>query len=427
MVSTSAGMHDAARGEERPPVVAPTAPTEREPVLDVLRGVALLGILLINIEYLRGSDFFAAFVGEAPATTTADRITEFGMGWLAAGKFLSMFAILFGVGAAMIAERAVRAGRSPRRLLARRYGLLVCLGLAHMVLLFPGDILFLYGLTGLVLLAFVRVHAKTAVRWAVGLIVVMMTLWAAGTAVMAFAPAPPVDHPSVVAQQEFFADQQEQAVAAFTEGSYLEVIGANAFQSLIMQTGQLFMLPWVLGLFLLGFAVGKAGVIADLAAHRPLLQRVAAVGLGVGLPANLVLGSVGPLWGGATLQQGADDPGLLVLVAIVQMVGAPLLAAGYLAGVALITLRLGAPRRLAGVGRMALTAYLAQSVLALVVFAGFGLYDALGSAQGLLIVAGIWALLLVLCPVWMRHFRYGPVEWLWRTATYGRRQPMRAG
>jgi uncharacterized protein len=79
------------------------------------------------------------------------------MGWLAAGKFLSMFAILFGIGAAMITERAVRVGRSPRRLLTRRYGLLVGLGLAHMVLLFPGDILFLYGVAGLVLLAFVGV------------------------------------------------------------------------------------------------------------------------------------------------------------------------------------------------------------------------------------------------------------------------------
>jgi uncharacterized protein len=414
------------RGEQRPAAIAPTAPTQREPVLDVLRGIALLGILLINIEYMRASNFYAAFVGEPQSTTIADRIAQFGMGWLAAGKFLSMFAILFGVGAALIAERAVRAGRSPRRLLARRYGLLVGLGLAHMVLLFPGDILFLYGLAGLALLAFVRVRAKTAVRWAAGLVVVMTLLWAVGTALMASTPAPPADHPGVVTQQEFFADQRDQAIAAYTEGSYLDVVGAHAFQSLIMQTGQLVMLPWVLGLFLLGFAVGRAGVVTDLVAHRPLLRRVAAVGLGVGLPANLVLGPVGPLWGGATLQQGVDNPGMLVVVAVVQLLGAPLLAVGYLAGAALLALRFGASRRLAGIGRMALTAYLAQSVLTLVVFAGFGLYDALGSAAGLLVVVGIWALLLVVCPVWVRHFRYGPVEWLWRTATYGQRQPMRA-
>ncbi len=426
MASTPHHVGDHVPGDEHPAAITPTAPSQREPVLDVLRGIALLGILLINIEYMRAANFYEAFVGGAPATTSvADRITEFGMGWLAAGKFLSMFAILFGIGAAMIAERAARAGRSPRRLLARRYGLLVGLGLVHMVLLFPGDILFFYGLAGLALLAFVGVHAKTALRWAVGLIVAMALLFAAGTALTAFAPAPPADHPGVVEQQEFFAGLQDQAVAAYTEGSYLDVVGANAAQSMILQIGQLAMLPWVLGLFLLGFAVSKAGVVADLAAHRPLLRRVAAVGLGLGLPVNLVLGPVGPMWGGATLEQGADDPGMLVIVAVVQLLGVPLLAAGYLAGAALLTLRFGASRRLAGVGRMALTAYLGQSVLALIVFGGFGLYGTLGSAQGLLVVVGIWVVLLVVCPVWMRHFRYGPVEWLWRTATYGQRQPMR--
>lgn len=426
-MSQAGGMQDAGRGKARPAgAVAPTAPSRREPVLDVMRGVALLGILLINIEYMRGSGFYASLLGEASAATAADEVAQFATGWLAAGKFLSMFAILFGVGAAMIAGRAARAGRSPRRLLARRYGLLVGLGLAHMVLLFPGDILFLYGLAGLVLLAFVGVRARTALRWGVGLVVAMALLWAAGTALTAFSPAPPADDPAVVDQQAFFADLQAQAVAAHTEGSYLDVVGANAMESLVLQTGQLVLLPWVLGLFLLGLAVGRAGVVTDLGAHRPLLRRVAGWGLGLGLPVNLVLGPVGPLWGGATMQQGAEDPGVLVVVALVQLLGAPLLASGYLAGVALLALRVGAPQRLAAVGRMALSAYLAQSALALVVFAGFGLYETLGSAAALLVVAGIWALLLVACPLWLRRFRYGPVEWLWRTATYGQRQPLRA-
>ena len=426
MASTPTHMPDGPSAGEDPVAVAPTAPTEREPVLDVLRGVALLGILLINIEYMRSAGFYDAFVGVEPSTTLADRIAQFGMGWLAAGKFLSMFAILFGVGAALIADRALRAGRSPRRLLARRYGLLVAFGLVHMVLLFPGDILFLYGLTGLALLPFVRRPARSVLRWGVGLVVTMTLLWAALTAAIAFAPAPPADHEGVVAQQEMFEGFQDQAVAAYTEGTYLDVIGANAVQSAVLQVGQIVMLPWILGLFLLGFAATRSGMVTDLAANRPMLRRLATVGLGVGLPVNLLLGPVGPLWGGATLEQGVDNPGMLVIIAAVQLLGAPLLAVGYLAGAALLTLRFGVPRRLAATGRMALTAYLSQSVLALVVFAGFGLYGTLGSAQALLVVAGIWVALLVACPVWMRHFRYGPVEWLWRTATYRQRQPMRA-
>lgn len=426
-MADAVGGQDARGGEASPHgAVGPTAPGQREPVLDLLRGIALLGILLINIEYMRTSSFYSAFVGEPAASTTAtDAVVQFGMGWLAAGKFLSMFALLFGIGAAIIAERAVRAGRSPRRLLARRYGLLVLLGLAHMVLLFPGDILFLYGLTGLALLAFVGVRSRTALRWGVGLVTVMALLFGALTGLAAFAPELPEDDPAVAAQQAFFADLEEQAVSAHTEGSYRDVVVANAIESALLQSGQLVLLPWVLGLFLLGFAVGKAGVLGDLAAQRPLLRRVAGWGLGLGLPVNLLLGPVGPLWGGATLQQGVENPELLVVVAVVQLLGAPLLASGYLAGAALLALRFGAPRRLAAVGRMALSAYLAQSVLALIVFAGFGLYGTLGSAEALAVVVAIWALLLLICPWWLRRFRYGPVEWLWRSATYGARQPLR--
>ena len=405
--------------------VAPTTATQREPVLDVLRGFAMLGILLINIEYMRGSDFYLAFIADTAPAGLADRITQFGMGWLAAGKFIASFAILFGIGAALMAGRALRAGRSPRRLLARRYGLLVGFGLAHMILLFPGDILFLYGLTGLVLLAFVHVRARTAVWWAAGLLAVSTVFFVAATAGTAFAPEPDHDDPAVAANIELFLDQQEQAVAAYTDGSYVEVIGAHAAQAGIMQVGQLIMLPWVLALFLLGVAVVRAGVVDDLAGHRRLLRRAALVGLAVGLPANLLLGRLGPLWGGATLQPGAESPGLLMVAAAVQLLGAPLLAIGYLAAVALLALRFGASRRLAAVGRMALSAYLLQSLLALLVFAGLGWYDRLGSTQALVVVLGIWAVLLLACPAWMRRFRFGPAEWLWRSLTYGVRQPLR--
>ena len=406
--------------------VAPTAASQREPVLDVLRGFAMLGILLINIEYMRGSDFYLAFINDATPSGLADRITQFGMGWLAAGKFVASFAILFGIGAALMVARTIRAGRSPRRLLARRYGLLIGFGLAHMILLFPGDILFLYGLTGLVLLAFVRVQARTALWWAAGLLAISTLFFVAATAGTAFAPEPDPTDPAVAAQQELFLGQQEQAIAAYTQGTYIEVVAVHAAQAGIMQVGQLVMLPWVLALFLIGMAVVRAGVLDDLTGHRRLLRRAALVGLGVGLPINLLLGQLGPLWGGATLQPAAESPGLLMTAAAVQLLGAPLLACGYLAAVALLSLRFGASRRLAGIGRMALSAYLLQSVLALLVFAGFGWYDRLGSAQALVVVLGIWAVLLVACPAWMRRFRFGPAEWLWRSLTYGRRQPLRA-
>lgn len=115
---------------------------------------------------------------------------------------------------------------------------------------------------------------------------------------------------------------------------------------------------------------------------------------------------------------------------IAQIVGAPVLAVGYLSLLTLISLRfaprLGLLRPLAATGRMALSAYLLQSVLALIVFAGLGRYDRMTATSAMGVVAGIWLVVLVVCPLWLRWFRFGPVEWLWRSWTYRRWQPLRA-
>jgi uncharacterized protein len=415
-------------------VVGPTVGTTREPVLDALRGGALLGILLVNIHLLRGPDIWRIIAGETVQPTgTADRVAAALTGWLVAGKFISSFALLFGVGAALIAGRAAAAGRSPRPLLARRYGWLMLFGVTHMVLLFPGDILFLYGLAGLLLLLFLDARPATLVAWAASLVGAMSalaallavggaTLGGAGaTTGSTSAGAPPAG--SVAA---FVADRADQAAEAFATGSYLDVVAANAWQALFVQSSQLFTLPWILALFLVGYLVGRAGWIADLSQQRPALRRIALVGLAVGLPLNLPLLASGPLGSdGPFADAVATGPLLALAVTVAQFVGAPVLAAGYLAAAALLFLRTGAPRPLAAVGRMALTGYLLHSLLALVAFAGFGLYGRTSVAGSLLVVVGIWTLLLVACPLWLRSFRFGPAEWLWRTLTYGRAPPFR--
>ena len=162
----------------------------------------------------------------------------------------------------------------------------------------------------------------------------------------------------------------------------------------------------------------------DLRAHRGLLRGGAWFGLGAGLPLNIGQGLAGPLanWGPPP----ASEPLWVTQWALVgDLIGEPVLALGYLCTLALVCLRRGAIPPLAAVGRMALTAYLAQSALALCVFGGLRYYDQLSAATALLVVFGIWALLLVACPLWLRAYRLGPVEWLWRSLTYGRVQPMR--
>lgn len=418
--------------ELRPPAapqrdrqIGPTASGERETIVDVLRGVALLGILLVNVAAMRGSDVWVLLAGDLPeATAGVDRAVNAAVSWLVAGKFLSSFAILFGVGAGLIVARALAAGRPPRRLLAKRYAWLLLFGLAHMLLLFPGDILFVYGITGLFLLAFVNVTPRTALRWSLGLLAAFTAfamLTSGGGAELDDAP----DDPSAEEFAAFVAERGEHAVEAFTAGSYADMIVANGWQSVFVQTGQLMGLPLLLGLFLLGFAIARAGIATHLVEHKPLLRRAAVIGLGVGLPLNAMLAMIDT----ATLVTGGAAQVVttttLSAVTFVRLIGAPLLAIGYLAALALLCLRVGSSRRLAAVGRVALSAYLLQSLLALSVFAGFRLYDQLSTTASMLVVLGIWAVLLVVCPWWLTRFRFGPAEWLWRSLTYGARQPMR--
>jgi len=398
----------------------PTTKGEREPILDVLRGFALLGILFVNIEFMRGGDLYGALFGlavEAPPTP-ADQATSFLVGWLISGKFVSAFSIMFGIGAALIARRALDAGRSPRGLLARRYAWLMGFGLAHMLLLFPGDVLLVYGITGMVLLAFITKPPATLLRWSGGLLLVTTLVYvlvavAAGAAVMDPSPGDPFTG--------FALDQQERALEVYAEGSYGQLIGVNAVLALLIQSGQLSLLPWFLALFLFGFVLGRSGLVHDLRGRQDLLRRAAAVGLGVGLPVNLVMGWLGPLGVGTP----ATPRWVEVAGAAAQLGGAPVLAVGYLSTLTLICLRWGPIRPLAAVGRMALSAYLLQSLLALVVFFGLGLYGQLGATEALTVVAGIWVAVIVVGMLWMGRFRFGPAEWLWRSLTYGRPQPLR--
>lgn len=403
-------------------VVRPVPRSQRIVTLDVLRGFALLGILLVNIELFRGPVLWDAIAGEWTEHTGIDAVVQFAVGWLASGKFLSSFAILFGVGAAIIGGRAVQAGRSPRGLLARRYAWLIVFGLVHMFALFSGDILFLYGLAGLALVPFVFTKPRTMLWWSGGILAAYLLVTVGFTALSALAPQPTTEDPFTRGFTEFAEERREQTVIAYTRGGPVAQIGARAWEVVFTQGGQLFSLPWVVALFLFGFAVGKHGFVAALSDRSRQLRRAAVIGLGIGLPLNLPLGAAGIL--GASLGvPGETSSLLLVSMAPAQIVGAPLLAVGYLSALALACRSAAVRRRLApleAAGRMALSGYVLQSVLATGFFAWLGYYDRLGTAQALVVVVAIWIVVLAVCSVWQRHAERGPLELLWRRLTYGR-------
>lgn len=403
------------------PTARPVAPGQRVYTLDVLRGFALLGILLVNVELFRGPLAWDAMLGRAPATAGGERAVQFLVGWLVSGKFLSSFALLFGVGAAVISTRALRAGRSPHALLARRYAWLMVFGVAHMVLLFSGDILFAYGLAGLLLLPFLLVRPRTALWWAGGIVgaLVLMTLL---VPLVAASLPDPGDAPSSPVAG-IIEQRRDLAVEAYTTGGPVDQIRARAWEALFVQAGTLLALPRVFAMFLLGFALGRLGIVTSLDAWLPRLRTAAVVGVSVGLVLNLPAGFAGPVSTSTAAGGLGQQAWALPVREIARILGEPLLAIGYLSSLAVLCQRpivASALRPLADAGRMALTGYLLQSVLATGYFVWLSQYGRLSAVDALVVVVAIWIVMLASCVLWQARFPRGPLEALWRRLTYGR-------
>ena len=397
----------------------PTARHKREPILDVLRGVAVLGILLVNIHLMRGPVMLEGLAGLGPTLTGADQVVNFVVGWFASGKFLSMFALMFGIGAGIMVQRAHAKGHAPASVLLRRYAWLIAFGAVHMVLLFPGDILAVYGVSGMILLAFVHIKTRTMLWWGAGLIVATSLVVAASGIAEAMMGA--LDGEDLLAST--LGGLPDAAVSGYTEGGITGYVVTNIWQAALVQSSQLLMAGWILGLFLIGFAVTRLGWIADLSAHTRQLRKVALVGLSVGIPLNLTNAMVGPLQ--TSIADGSGGYGAALAGAFGATVAAPVLAAGYLAAIALLCLKFGANRTLAATGQMALSAYLLQSLIAAIIFAGFSSYGQLSVTTSLIVVGSIWIAVLAFSRLWMSTFLMGPAEWLWRRLSYSEHPSMR--
>ena len=394
--------------------MGPAEPATREPTLDAMRGFAVLGIMVVNIHFLLAAGSVPPFGGldGGDGTSPHNRLIVLLTTWLAMGKFMPALAMLFGAGAAVLADRAAGRGVEPQALLRRRYRWLAAIGLVHMVFLFPGDILFAYGIAGLVLVRSLHLSPRSMLKRAAVLLAVGTTLFATLLGSLTWVMRQP-DLADSIAQQE------ARAAAVYGSGTYFDIVRLHAADTPGMIAMGALMLPWTLSLFLAGAAVARTGFVTTPAAFSTALRRAATIGLGAGLPLNLAVALV-------TTSSG-ESPGIgatLLASGLVSVAG-PLLATGYLASLALFCIRRGPNAPLVGVGRMALTAYLFQSVVMLVAVAGARLHGRLDAAGSLLIVAATWAVLLAGCPLWLRRFRFGPAEWLWRSLTYRRREPTR--
>lgn len=409
--------------------LTPTRGEERALQLDVLRGFALFGILLMNIEGFVGP-LNIALTGLDPAFAGADRWMDAAIYILVQGKFFTLFSLLFGAGFALLLQRAAARGPGGSWMYLRRLLILLGIGLVHALYIWSGDILVTYALLGIVLLLFFRnTPASRLPKWGVFfyLIPTMLTfLFAALGWVSQFDPSAAAGWEQGLqsARDDFVADVEAQRAAYGTAGSFAAA-NAQRFADFTMMMSYLVLFgAMVLGMFLIGAGLLRSGALLEPSAHLPLFRRLRTWGLAVGLPLALI-----SFWMMPTVDFGRMD---FIAASAQSMMGIAglLLCLGYLASIVLALQQPVWRARLAWLapaGRMALSNYLLQSIVCVGIFYGYGLgyFEQLPRAWQPLFVLALFAVQVQLSHWWLARFRFGPAEWLWRSLTYLKPQPMR--
>ena len=400
------------------PDALPTAGSERHDVLDALRGFALFGIFLANIRYFSGWEFTAPSLrGELAGSSYVT--WDFLHLAIIDGKFYTLFAFLFGLGFALQLERLDARGAAAASIFRRRTAILLCFGLLHLFIFWVGDILTPYALLGFVLLAVRKWHDQTLLMVA-GLaffvpIFGYLLFWALGLSPslglydVSYALMPPgAQDPMVDLRLTEWDDRLQSSLA----------LG-------ILRFGHLFdswRWPKLLAIMLIGLWAGRRLVRDELLQNKRFLFKVLMIGAVSGGIAGPIMAHLGGL--------GFDRPhSLQGLFAVIAYTFAVIpLGLAYAAGFVLLWHK-AAPvlKVLAAPGRMALTNYLCQTLIGLTVFYGIGLNQAgLWSIQNLLLfAASVYIAQTLFSHLWLRSFRFGPAEWVWRTLTYGKAPGLR--
>jgi uncharacterized protein len=436
------------------PQAAPVAEAQRLRLLDALRGVALLGILLMNIPGFAMPNYFSESFRSDPTNVNfwvSNVITV-----LFEGKMRALFGMVFGAGVLLFVTKKEQTGKPVTWLFYRRMLWLVVFGLIHAhLILWIGDILYLYGICGMLVYLFRNVNPKYLV---LGVPLVALVDFTSGTMLYQYVRQKRIAYVDAKAAADAGRPLSEQQTAALADWRYLEqnfipnredaaentrkmksdyATVAGHLRPLAFK-GQTIFLPFEvwdsLALMLLGLALYRWGFFSGHWADRHYWL-VIALGYGIGLPlviysryhsfihnptleATLARIEQVPIeWTGLIYPFQRILLVLAHVAAIVLLYKAALLyKSGWVQGLF---------RRLEAVGQMAFTNYIMHSIICTLIFFGYGLnwYAELEYYQLFYIVGAIWIVQLAISPLWLRHFLFGPLEWLWRSLTYWRLQP----
>ncbi len=396
--------------------IVPVQAAERINEIDIVRGVALLGILMVNMSFYK----YPVYLERIPShfAEGLERLSAMFIQLFFTGNFYAVFSFLFGLGFYIFMDRTMKKGFELKPIYRRRLFALLGFGLLHIVLFWSGDILFTYAITGFILLAFRNTSLEATKKWIFSLFIFAFifnfTISFFKSAGDFFAPEK---------YQVIMEEMISSALVMYTEGSFIELIIYRLVNEIPYVTlGVLFWIPQVLAFFLCGLYAGRKGFFKDIPAHIPMFKKIRTWGLLLGglflllyaLIDSSVL-SVHPLLNYSLLSGINYIASIFIFPAYVSLI-----ILGAQSGFWKIILS-----PLAEAGKMALTNYLSQTLICVIIFYGygFGLYGRVSVSEGILITIAIFLVQVAWSNIWMRKFRYGPMEWFWRLLTYKKKQP----
>jgi uncharacterized protein len=397
--------------------IAPTDPRKRIEAVDIVRGFALFGVLLVNMYNFGATSLIW--------TSAADQVAFSIMRFFFETKSWRLFSFLFGLGFALQLIKAEDRGGRFWTIYLRRLGVLFLIGMVH-ALFYSGDILMAYAMLGLLLIPFKKVSPRTLLWLAVALLAVFPVGGAVKS--MLTDDVPPVAEAGSRLVEAGERNKERLRTHPYAVGSIGDVMAENSdaippdlrdYPLDAEGTAAYF------AMFLLGLYVGRRRIVHDIGGHLPLVRSVAVWGLSLGVISMVIERVLALLWGYDVWgERGANI--LLEFVGDISFAyGSTALSLGYAAGLTLLSRdpRLHRfVRPLGPVGRLALTVYLTQTLAFSTLFYGYGFGQAfrLGPAAVTGYAILIFALQVVLCTWWVRRYRFGPTEWIWRGLTYGR-------
>ncbi|MBK7306741.1 MAG: DUF418 domain-containing protein [Chitinophagaceae bacterium] len=409
--------------------LSPVKAAEREIFMDVLRGFAILGIFIANL----GSGF-SGYNESAHATGPLlaqdwDHKMTFLHHMFIEGKFYSIFSLLFGWGIALQIKRGLDKGTDALPTIKRRLVFMLLLGAIHL-LIWTGDIVFFYALLGFLLLPCRKFSNKTLLVTGITLIVLPILLYAAKSqwhwlnapSDLLFSTGQKLDLKltGITSEAEYF----EYAKHA----NWWDILKGN-ISGFFFRYGYLFFvsrIPKVLGMFLIGYALGRSDFYKNIAQNKKIIYWIIGLGLLIGLPANFYLARY--------MTYFSNDYWSMKIKGLYQTIfyalGVVPLAMAYV-GIFMLSFQSNAGKKLMSVltpvGKMAFSNYFLQSLVGNFVFLGpgLGLTGTIGPFYYTFFGIGFFIIQIIISTIWLKYFNYGPLEWLWRSATYKKWQPMR--